>query len=484
MSESLKQKTISGIIWSGVQKFGSLAISFLANIVLARLLSPEDFGCIGMLYIFIVVSQTFIDGGFGAALVQKKNPSEEDYSTIFYWNIIAAVLIYGVLYLSAPAIAAFYRIPLLCDVLRIQGLSLIISSTYIVQANRLIKQLKFRLYSLVTIVAVLVGTVVGISLAYYGWGVWSLVVKEMVTVLVTGILLWVLCHWRPLLKFSITSFKSLFNYGFMILLASFVNRLYENVQGLIIGRAFSAKDLGYYTQAKKLEEIPVTAFSDMITQVTFPVYASIADQKEYLKTIVQKNVKVVNYISFGIMSLLIVIAKPVFVILFTDKWIDSVPLFQILCIAGMSIPLNNVSTQLFKGIGRSDIFFVLQFVKRLIGLGVILFSIQWGLMAMMWAIVVNNYLFYLMNCYYTSKVLDYTVKEQIRDILPNLLITLLLTLAFHRLFINIEPILNGKILMVIIMFLYTSIYMFVGVRLKFEGAMFLLNLLREKCRRI
>lgn len=483
MSESLKQKTISGIIWSGFQKFGSLAISFLANIVLARLLNPEDFGCIGMLYIFIVVSQTFIDGGFGAALVQKKNPLEEDYSTIFYWNIIAAVLIYGVLYLSAPAIAAFYRIPLLCDVLRIQGLSLIISSTYIVQANRLIKQLKFKLYSLVTIVAVLVGTVVGISLAYYGWGVWSLVVKEMVTVLVTGILLWVLCHWRPLLKFSIASFKSLFNYGFMILLASFVNRLYENVQGLIIGRAFSAKDLGYYTQAKKLEEIPVTAFSDMITQVTFPVYASIADQKEYLKTIVQKNVKVVNYISFGIMSLLIVIAKPVFVILFTDKWIDSVPLFQILCIAGMLLPLNNVSTQLFKGIGRSDIFFILQFVKRLIGLGIILFSIQWGLMAMMWSIVANGYLFYVLNCYYTSKVLKYSMKEQLMDILPNLLmaIALMFTLSYSSIWI--DSVLEDWILIFIDSIVFMGLYLCIGWLFNFQGLIILKQILKDKIAR-
>lgn len=483
MSESLKQKTISGIIWSGVQKFGSLAISFLANIVLARLLSPEDFGCIGMLYIFIVVSQTFIDGGFGAALVQKKNPSEEDYSTIFYWNIIAAVLMYGVLYLSAPAIAAFYRIPLLCDVLRVQGLSLIISSTYIVQANRLIKHLKFKLYSQITIVAVLVGTVVGIGLAYYGWGVWSLVVKEMVTVLVTGILLWVLCHWRPLLKFSIASFKSLFNYGFMIFLASFVNRLYENVQGLIIGRAFSAKDLGYYTQAKKLEEIPVSAFSDMITQVTFPVYASIADQKEYLKTIVQKNVKVVNYISFGIMSLLIVIAKPVFVILFTEKWIDSVPLFQILCIAGMAIPLNNVSTQLFKGIGRSDIFFILQFVKRLIGLGIILFSIQWGLIAMMWAIVINGYLFYVLNCYYTSKVLKYSMKEQLMDILPNLLMAVILMFTLNYLSIWINSILKDWTLIFIDSIVFIGLYLCIGWLFKFEGLIILKQILKDKINR-
>jgi len=483
MAESLKQKTISGIIWSGVQKFGSLAISFLANIVLARLLSPEDFGCIGMLYIFIVVSQTFIDGGFGAALVQKKNPSEEDYSTIFYWNIIAAVLIYGVLYLSAPAIAGFYRIPLLCDVLRVQGLSLIISSTYIVQANRLIKHLKFKLYSQITIVAVLVGTVVGIGLAYYGWGVWSLVVKEMVTVLITGILLWILCHWKPLLKFSFTSFKSLFNYGFMILLASFVNRLYENVQGLIIGRAFSAKDLGYYTQAKKLEEIPVSAFSDMITQVTFPVYASIADQKEYLKTIVQKNVKVVNYISFGIMSLLIVIAKPVFVILFTEKWIDSVPLFQILCIAGMAIPLNNVSTQLFKGIGRSDIFFILQFVKRLIGLGIILFSIQWGLIAMMWAIVINGYLFYVLNCYYTSKVLKYSMKEQLMDILPNLLMAVILMFTLNYLSIWINSILKDWTLIFIDSIVFIGLYLCIGWLFKFEGLIILKQILKDKINR-
>lgn len=480
MIDNIKQKTVSGIIWSGFQKFGSLGISFIANIVLARLLTPEDFGCVGMLYIFIVVSQTFIDGGFGAALVQKNNPQEEDFSTIFYWNIVTAVILYSLLYMTAPYIAKFYRIPLLCDVLRVEGISLIISSTYIVQANRLIKQLKFKLYSLVTFLAVVIGTLVAVILAYCGWGVWSLVVKEILTATVTGVLLWIFCKWRPVAQFSYTSFKSLFNYGFMILLASFVNRLYENIQGLIIGRAFSAKDLGFYTQAKKLEEMPVTAFSDMITQVTFPVYASIADQKDYLKQIVQKNIKAVNFISFGVMALLIVIAKPIFILLFTERWLESVTLFQILCLAGMTIPLNNVNTQLFKGIGRSDIFFILQFIKRLLGLIVILFSIRWGLMAMMWAIVINGYLFYIMNCYYTSKVLNYSMKEQICDILPNLLVVLILIILLGTLLTYISLLVNNILQILIIATLYTSAYIVIGRLFKFDGATILMKLILEK----
>ena len=481
MAGDLKQKTISGILWSGVQKFGSLAISFIANIVLARLLTPDDFGCIGMLAIFIVLSQTFIDGGFGAALVQKKNPTEEDYSTIFYWNILVAILLYVVLFVTAPFIADFYRIPLLSDILRVQGISLIISSFYIIQTNRLVKQLNFKTLSLVTVIATLIGTFIAIIMAYQGCGVWSLVAKEMITVLVMVVLLWYLCKWRPLLKFSFSSLKSLFSYGSMILLASLTNRLYENIQGLIIGRAFSAKDLGYYTQAKKIEEIPVNTFADVVTQVTFPVYASIAEQRDYLKDIIRKNVKVFNFLAFGVMALLLVVAEPLFIMLFTDKWLPSVPLFRVLCVAGMLVPLNNVNTQLFKGVGRSDIFFILQFVKRLIGLVIILISIRWGLMAMMWAVALNAYVFYGLNAYYTKQILDYTLREQFYDIFPNLLLAVIV---------------GGISWMVIVWFpdyyilqlfvvglLFTFLYLLGGKIMKLEGEDYFWKIVKEKVRK-
>ena len=479
MAGDLKQKTISGILWSGVQKFGSLAISFIANIVLARLLTPDDFGCIGMLAIFIVLSQTFIDGGFGAALVQKKNPTEEDYSTIFYWNIIVAVLLYALLFVTAPLIADFYRIPLLTDILRVQGISLIISSLYIIQSNRLVKQLNFKTLSIVTIIATLAGTFIAIIMAYRGWGVWSLVAKEMITVLVTVVLLWYLCKWRPLLRFSFVSLKSLFSFGSMILLASLINRLYENIQGLIIGRAFSAKDLGYYTQAKKIEEIPVTSFSDMITQVTFPVYASIADKKDEVKRILRKNIKVINYISFGVMSLLIVIATPLFLFIFSEKWLESVPLFQILCISGMIIPLNNANVQLLKALGKGKMFLRLQFVKRTIGIIVIAISIKWGLIAMMWAITLSNYLSYILNVYCTKKALRYTFMEQLGDILPNLFFVFMIVFGFYE--ISSLDIISIPIIQIfVVSILFVSLYVGVGWLLKFEGALTLFQIIREK----
>lgn len=480
MSSDLKQKTISGVLWSGVQKFGSLAISFISNLVLARLLSPEDYGCIGMLFIFIVLSKTFVDGGFGAALVQKKDATEDDFSTIFYWNILSSLILYIVLFISAPFIAKFYDMPQLCDILRVFGIVIIINSTYIVQANKLIKELNFKLYSFSTLVSVSISTIIGIVLAYAGWGVWSLVIKEIVTAICASIFLWYYCKWKPLLRFSTKSFKSLFNYGSMILLATFVNKLYENIQGLIIGKAFSAKDLGLYTQAKKIEEIPVTSFSDMITQVTFPVYSSISTQKDYLKNVIRKNIKVVNFITFGIMSLLIIIAEPLFIILFTEKWIESVPLFKILCFAGMVIPLNNVNTQLFKGVGRSDIFFILQFVKRVLGIIIILLSVRWGVLAMMYAIVINNYLFYIMNCIYTKKVLAYSVSEQLKDILPNLFVVMGLIYIGNNINLEFASSFECIIYMCIISVIYAILYFIICYLLKFEGTIYFLNLIKEK----
>lgn len=477
MIENIKEKSVAGVLWVGFQKGGGLSVSFIANLILARLLSPEDYGCIGMLTIFIAVAQTFIDGGFGAALIQKKQPSEQEYSTIFYFNIFIALFCYAILFYSAPFIADFYHIPLLCDVLRVQGIILFLNSFCLIQTSRLLKQLNFKTLSIVSIASVLGGSLLGVFFAYQGYGVWSLVIKELFSAFVSVMALWFLCKWRPLLSFKFRLLKGLFRYGSMILLSSIVFQIYENFQGLIIGRSFSAANLGYYTQAKKIENVPSSVFYEIIQKVTFPILSLMSDDLSLLKGNVRKNIKVLNYVVFAIMALLYLIAEPLFFILFTDKWSLSVPFFRILCLAAILGPLNNVTTQIFKAVGRSDILFVLQFVRRIIGITIILFFIRWGLMAMMWALVINAYAFYLLNMIFTSRCLNYTFKEQIGDVLPNL--SLCLGVIVLGNFISFNS--YSAIIQILLMTLtFVLFYITVSWILRLEGGSIIYKIVKDK----
>lgn len=422
---ALKRQVLSGVFWSAVQKFGALFISFLANLVLARILSPDDFGNVGLLLVFVAIGQSFIDGGFGAALIQKRAVSNVDYSTVFYWNLIVSVISIAAIYFLAPIVGNYYHSDLLAKLLRVQSVVFLINAFSLVQTTKLTKELNFKVLSIRTILSTVIGAIVAILLAFRGWGVWSLVVKEIVSALVGAILLWSFCKWSPAWIFSLRAFREMFRFGSMILLSSIVDTVYRNIQSLIIGRAFSVRDLGYYTQAKKMEEIPVMGGTTILTQVLFPVYASIADQHDYMKSIVRKNIVLITYFTFPLMILLILIAPALITILFTEKWSASIPIFRILCIEGMLLPLNCANTEIFKAIGRSDVYFILQTVKRIISIVIILYSVQFGLYAMLWTIAATGFIFYAINIAFTHIIFGYKILEQLSDIIPNMILSVL-----------------------------------------------------------
>ncbi|MFA5528140.1 MAG: lipopolysaccharide biosynthesis protein, partial [Peptostreptococcales bacterium] len=332
MSSNLKQRTIIGMIWSSIGKFGTLGLSFISNLVLARILMPEDFGYIGMLTIFIAISQVFISGGLGSALIQKKEATHIDYTTVFYWNLIVSLFFIAILFFSAQSIANFYNMPLLKDILRLLSIILIINSFSLVPSIYLQKHLRFKELSTRNIIASLVGVAVAITMALNGYGVWSLVFSNLSSGFASVILLWRLSPWRPTFEFSFYSLKKLFNFGGLMLLSSLVETIYTNIQGLIIGKAFSAQALGYYSQARKLEEIPTDALSSIVNQVSFPVFSQLQDNIELLRSGVRKNIKAISFLNFSLMVLMIVIARPLFLFLYTDKWEISISYFQILCI--------------------------------------------------------------------------------------------------------------------------------------------------------
>lgn len=423
MSESLRKQTIVGTIWSAFQRFGTLILSFIANMVLARLLTPDEFGCIAMLSIFIVIADTFMDSGLGSAIIQKKDATDIDFSTVFYFNLAIAFILYCGLFIAAPAIARFYNIPLLSAVLRAEGLILIINSFSVVQTAVLRKQMQFKQLTIAILIATIVGVTVAIYMANKGYGVWSLVAQMLVTSLVRGIMLWILSHWKPHIVFSRESFKQLFGFGSFIFLSNLLNNIGNNIQGLIIGKAFNAGILGYYAQARKLEEIASTSLSGVIDQVTYPALAKKQQDLQAMVYVIRKLIKMIAFISFPLMVFLAIGGDVLIPLCYGEKWMQSVPFFRLLCIAGIAICLQGVNYNAVAAIGKSKSVFKWTVIKRTISLVLILIGLQWGIYGVLIGVVLGSYSILICNAVQVQFFLRYTLWHQFKDISPILLIT-------------------------------------------------------------
>lgn len=464
---TLKEKTVFGMMWSAVGKVGTLTINFLSNLVLARLLMPEDFDCIGMLAIFLAVSNIFIQGGLGAALIQKKNPTKMDYSTVFYWNLVFSVVFYLILFAIAPFVARFYELPILQPMLRVQSSVLIIQSFAIVQITQLQKRMNFRALAIRNMAAALAGTLIAIPLALRGYGAWSLVASAITAAIVNVLLLWILSEWRPSLEFSFASLKGLFSFGGLMLLSSLAETLYVNLQGLIIGKRFPAGNLGYYMQAKKLEEVPVTGLSSIVNEVTFPAFATLQDDPNRLLEGVRKSTKALVFLNFPMMILLIIIALPLITLLYGAKWETSVPYFQILCISGLIYTINTLNTNVIKALGKGKIYFLIQIIKRIIGIAMIFTGMTFGIYGLLWAVAGVSYISFIINAIVNKKLINYGIMSQLRDIIPCLLAALVAGAITYALR-NLLPI-HIYIIMLIQIIVYALVYILLAKLLKIEG---------------
>ena len=429
--KSLEKKAFSGAIWTSFDKMGTMALQFLVNIVLARLLMPSDYGCIGMLAIFVVVSQTIIDGGFGSALIQKKEPTQIDYSTIFYWNILFAFGLYVVLFVISPYVAYFYRMPILCDLLRVMGINLIINSLGIIQINRQRKQLAFKRIALINIFSYILAAVIAVGMAYGGYGVWSLVAMQLLFSLFSVSLFWIVTKWKPSLCFSLDSMKELFRFGGYLLFASIFQEICRNLQGLIIGRRFSSVEMGLYAQAKKLDDVASQALPNIIVQVIFPVYSQIQDDLEQTRQVLRINIRIIGFVTFPLMALLIVIAEPLIEFLYGHKWDAAVPYFQILCVGGMFACLQNVNYYAVAAQGKSNALFAWSLYKWGMLLLLLLVGMFWGINGILWGMVISSLNIYLVNAALVAKYISYSVWRQFVDILPIALITVIVGCSIY-----------------------------------------------------
>lgn len=426
MTHSLGHKAVSGAIWASINRFGSMSMQFVVNIILARLLLPADFGMIGMLTIFIAISQTLIDGGFGSALIQKKNPTQKDYSTIFFWNLFFSGILYLILFLCAPLIAEFYSMPNLSSVLRVLALSLILSGIVSIQKVRLQKELAFKIIAVVDLVSYALTALIAIYLADRGLGAWSLVIMQLAYIVLSIIMLSFITHWKPSLYFSKTSLKELFGFGGFIMAANILQTVCSNVQGLIIGKRFSATQMGYFSQAYKLDLVTSYSIPQVIVQVMYPIYSSIQDDKARLNSIVLMNMRVIAFIVFPILSILILSAEPLITLLYGEKWLPSVPYFRILCVGGFFVCLQNLNYYAVAAVGKSKSLFKWSFYKWGFLLVALLIGMNFGMYGILWGMVLSNLNIFLTNAFLSSKHTGLSLLNQILAILPLLLISLII----------------------------------------------------------
>lgn len=421
---SLKQKATSGIIWSFVDNLSRQGIVFIFGIILARLLTPYEFGLIGMTAIFLALSEGFVDSGFGQALIRKKECTDEDYSTVFYYNLLVSILLYVILFFSAGLISDFYNKPELKLLVRILSLGLLIKAFSLIQLIILIKAINFKLQTKITIISSLTSGIFGILLAYHGYGVWSLVFKMLLSFTITSLLLWILNSWKPKLVFSMKSFKELFSFGYKLLLSGSLNKIYKNIFYVIIGKYFTATDLGYYTKADQFNAIASENITIVFQRVSFPLLATIQDDISRLRLTYSKIIKSIMIIVFCLLIGMASMSDNIILLLLGERWLPSAVYLQLLCFVGIFQPLQAINQNILKVLGFSGIVLKLDIIKKIIVIPVILVGIFYGIKIMIFGMILHALVAYLIDSYYSGKFINYPTQQQIRDILPSFTIAL------------------------------------------------------------
>lgn len=418
MQDSLKDKAADGVVWKTVERIVSQVVHFAVGIVLARLLNPSDYGTVGLLAIFFAIAGTFQDSGFGMALVQKKNRTQEDFSTVFLFSIAASLIIYTILFFSAPLIANFYNVPILTDITRVSSLSFIISGLTGVQYAKLNIDLNFRFMSIMSIVGLLISAVTGITLAYMGWGVWALVWQGLISSIITGIVIWVSSGWHPSFVFSVKSFRQLFNYGGKLLTSNLINTVYNNLYTLVIGKVFNPATVGQYNRANGYAQMPMNIVNSLSMGVNFPILAKIQDDDERLLRAYTKLMRVPMYVLYPILVGVIVVARPLITVMIGEKWLPCVPMLQILCVGYMFMPLSHTNLNLLFVKGRTDLTLKMEFIKKPVAFLLLFVSIPFGIIWMVAGRAFYSVLVFFYNTYYTKKILNYGWKEQLVALVP------------------------------------------------------------------
>lgn len=439
---SLKQKTISGLSWSFAGNFAGQSISFLIGIILARLLSPREYGLIGMVTIFTILTQPFINSGFSQALIRKKSCTDIEFSTVFYFNLFTGIFFYCIIFLAAPYISTFFNEPELTKITRVIGLIIIIDAATIIQSTILTKDVNFKLQTQIGLGASVVSGILGIVLAFMGFGVWSLVYKTLAQQIIRSFLLWVNNRWRPKKVFSFHALTELFGFSSKLLASAILDKVYYNIYNLVIAKYFSAKELGLFTRAKMFKDLIAQNLSEMVGSVSFPVLASMQDEPQRLKDSYKRIFTSINFIVWIALFILAAIAESLIVTFIGEQWLDSVIYLQLLCFVGVFYPTHALTRNILYVFGRSGLAFRLEVFTKILAIPAIFTGVFFGIKYMILAMIVGGLIEFMVKAYYSGEIVNYSILSQIKDLVPTFFLALLngISLYLIGILINTNPI--------------------------------------------
>ena len=479
--KSLKNRVFSGFLWRFAERCGAQLVSFVVSIVLARILAPEDYGSVALITVFTNILAVFIDCGLGTALIQKKNADDTDFSTVFYTNIAFCCTLYLLLFLCAPLIAGFYDDSSLTPLVRVSGITLLISGVKSIQNAYVSKNMLFKRFFFSTLIGTVGAAFIGIGMALLGFGVWALVAQGLFNNTVDTLVLWVTVKWRPKKLFSLKRLKGLFSYGWKLLVSSLLDVLYNNVRSLIIGKMYTSADLAYYNKGKSWPNLFIENINSSIDSVLLPTMSKAQDSREEVKNMTRRSIKTSVYFMAPLMMGLCFLAEPIISLILTDKWLPCVPFMQIFCITYLFYPIHTANLNAIKALGRSDIFLKLEVLKKIVGVIILVSTMWFGVMAMAYSLLLSSVLSQIINSWPNRKLLRYGYLEQIKDIIPCIFLAVFMGVCIFPLqFINLNP----AITLCIQIVLGAAIYIGGSVLFKLDSFYYLWNIVKPFFKKI
>lgn len=421
-----RTSTLSNFMWRFAERCGAQLVTFIVSVVLARLLAPEDYGQIALITVFTTIMQVFVDSGLGTALIQKKDADDLDFSSVFYFNIVVCLILYAVMFVSAPLIARFYKDTSFTPIIRVISLTIVISGVKGIQQSYVSRNMLFKRFFYATLGGTIFSAFLGIRLAYSGFGVWAIVAQQLSNTAIDTLILWMTVKWRPKKMFSWKRLKGLLSYGWKLLVSALLDTGYNNIRSLIIGKLYSSADLAYYDQGKKFPNVIVTNINTSIDSVLLPTMSEAQDNRLYVKDMTRRSIKISTYIMAPMMMGLAFCAEPVVQLVLTDKWLPCVPFLRIFCITYMFYPIHTANLNAIKALGRSDYFLKLEIAKKLVGMVLLISTMWFGVMVMAYSLLVSTLTSMIINSWPNKELLGYSFKEQIIDIIPGILLALVM----------------------------------------------------------
>jgi O-antigen/teichoic acid export membrane protein len=478
---NLNRKTFSGIIWTFLDLLINKSIFFISTLVLARLLSPYEFGLIGMIMLFFTIGKTFVDSGLNVSLIRTLSPTNLEYSTIFYMNLILSITAYLFMYIISPYVALFYHQPILSSLIKIYCLGFIITAVRIIPSTKLTKEMNFKAITFLSFPGNLIGFFVGIWMALNGFKVWSIVGLYLSTQIVTTACFWIYSDWKPNFLFSTKIMIYHWNFSYKLMFSAQLNTFFDNIYNILIGKYFNINTLGYYERAYTYNNYPTSIFSGLISKLTLPLFSLLLNENNgnnKMRNVYRK----VHMFSFYIMAPLmvgsIILADPIFTLLLGIKWKPVIPLFQIICLSNILYPIHSLNINLLSIYGKSNLFLKLEFFKKILVLILIFISIRFGVYGLVWSSVVASILALFINSYYTGGLISYYLKEQIFDILPSFLTSIIMAIFMYLVYINLDQY-NLYIQILIPLFFGFIFYVTFSYFLQLEALKFTFNFIKS-----